>query len=166
MFFLPILSPSGHPHLDKTSILIWHPDIDTIIWGYLLTALIFSSSGTSPEMLLHPSPGAVLKKRCWRDLGPPRSPQMPEISQTASQPRPLSVLPHPGAGEQRPYTCRLPLKRNAETGISHLQSGKKVAFLPPSSPTSNLSLLVADSDVLKGSTKRKGVGPTSSQGDN
>lgn len=130
MFFLPILSPSGHPHLGKTSILIWHPDIDTIIWGYLLTALIFSSSGTSPEMLLHPSPGAVLEKRSWRDLGPPHSPQMPEISQTASQPRPLSVLPHPGAGEQRPYTCRLPLKRNAETGKQgfHIFSQGKSCF--------------------------------------
>lgn len=31
-------------------------------------------------------------------------------------------------------------RQNRETGISHLQSGKKVAFLPPSSPTSNLSV--------------------------
>lgn len=114
-----------------------HPDTGTIIWGYLLTALIFFSTGTTPEMLLHPTPGAVLEKRCWRDLGPPRSPQMPEISQTASQPRPLSVLPHPGDGEQRPYTCRVPLKQNAKTGKQgfHIFSqGKKLLFcllLPP-----------------------------------
>lgn len=128
-------------------------------WGCLPTAPLLASVGTSPEMLLCPSPRASPEKQSRRPcLG--GSQLTPDCSPGTVMAFTSLGLTH-GAGEQRPHVCRLAFKTkhpNRET----------TSPPPPPNPRRHpqFSLLVSDSDVLKGSSDRTGVGRTASQGDN
>lgn len=121
-------------------------------WGCLPTAPLLASVGTSPEILLHPSPRASPDKQSWRPCS--GGSQLSPVSSPGTITAFTSLGLTHGAGEQRPHVCRLPFKTkhpNRET---------------TSPPLPQFSLLVSDSDMLKGSSERTGVGRTASQGDN
>ena len=77
-------------------------------WGCLPTAPLLASVGTSPEMLLHPSPRASPENQSWRLCS--GGSQLTPVSSPGTITAFTSLGLTHGAGEQRPHVCRLPFK--------------------------------------------------------